>query len=235
MSEFGMRNFLKKIKPINWIAIRLRELIKLNLIGLFSLRFSAEQARKILQFTEWEVAKFRSPSPQFVKQATIKRNCKLKSIFIETGTYYGSTTSYLSSFAPQVISIEPDLNLFNAASKKFSSKENITLYNGTSEEVFPELVRSLKGDVTFWLDGHFSEGATFQAQKDTPIHFELEIIETNISNFNSLCVLIDDFRCFNPSSPEYKDYPTKSFLVDWAIRNSLNWTVENDIFIARDF
>lgn len=235
MSRYSMRNFLRKIKPIHWIAIRGRELIKLNLIGLVSLRFSAEQARKILEFTEWEVAKFRSPSPQFIKQATIKRNYQLGSVFVETGTYHGSTTSYLSSFAPQVISIEPDLILFNAASKKFSLKENITLYNGASEDVFPELIPSLKGDVTFWLDGHFSGGVTFQAQKDTPICFELEIIEINISNFNSLCVLIDDFRCFNPSSPEFKDYPTKSFLVDWAIRNSLNWTVENDIFIARNF
>ena len=235
MSQFGMRNFLKKIKPIHWIATRGRELIKLNLIGLFSLKFNSEQARKILQFTEWEDTKFQSPSPQFIKQATIKRNCKISSIFVETGTYYGSTTSYLSSFAPQVISIEPDLNLFNTASKKFFSKENITLFNGTSEEVFPELIPSLKGDVTFWLDGNFSGGVTFQAQKDTPICFELEVIENNLSNFNSLCVLIDDFRCFNPSSPEFKDYPTKSFLVEWAIRNSLNWTVENDIFIARNF
>jgi hypothetical protein len=42
-------------------------------------------------------------------------------------------------------------------------------------------------------------------------------------------VFVDDFRCFVKSE---KDYPAPSVLVNWAIRNNLNWTVENDILLA---
>jgi len=51
--------------------------------------------------------------------------------------------------------------------------------------------------------------------------------------FNEVLVLIDDVRCFDPSISEYSDYPSVDFLVDWARRNSLEWHIEHDIFVAK--
>jgi nucleoside-diphosphate-sugar epimerase len=49
-------------------------------------------------------------------------------------------------------------------------------------------------------------------------------------NFAGLSVLIDDYRlCW--SCPN--TYPTPSFYVQWAEKNHLSWTIEQDIFVAR--
>lgn len=45
-------------------------------------------------------------------------------------------------------------------------------------------------------------------------------------------VLVDDFRCFDPANPEYATYPRRVWLVEWAERNDLSWTIEHDIFAA---
>ena len=44
---------------------------------------------------------------------------------------------------------------------------------GTSEVQLPKILDRLDGAVSFWLDGHFSAGVTFQGDQDTPIREEL--------------------------------------------------------------
>jgi hypothetical protein len=91
----------------------------------------------------------------------------------------------------------------------------------------------MSGAVNFWLDGHYSGGITHQGPTDCPICAELEAIEKNLSHFAAVTVLIDDIRCFDPSIPEYADYPDVDYLVDWARKNKLRWHIEHDIFAAR--
>jgi len=62
---------------------------------------------------------------------------------------------------------------------------------------------------------------------------ELQIIESNLSRFTGVVVLIDDIRCFEPSSIKFSQYPDRSQIVDWANRNGLEWRIELDIFIAK--
>ena len=93
------------------------------------------------------------------------------------------------------------------------------------------LLPTLSGSINFWLDGHYSAGATFKGLKDCPVEEELMAIESNIANFNDLSILIDDVRCFLPSNVTHSDYPTTDYLVDWARRMNLFWRIEHDIFI----
>lgn len=110
---------------------------------------------------------------------------------------------------------------------------SINVVNGISEGVFPVLLPTLRGKINFWLDGHFSGGITHQGPTDCPVREELTSIEKNLSLYDGVVVLIDDIRCFNPSIPEYSDYPDLDYLVNWARKNNLYWYIEHDIFIAK--
>ena len=87
--------------------------------------------------------------------------------------------------------------------------------------------------MNFWLDGHFSAGATFQGELDTPIISELDAIAANLPNLLPIAILIDDVRCFDPTLPEYATYPPLDVLVDWARKHDLRWHIEHDIMIMR--
>ena len=130
-------------------------------------------------------------------------------------------------------SIEPMPELAQAAVERFHDQANVTILQGLSEDCLPELLASVQGPVSFWLDGHFSAGNTFQGPSDTPIRAELAAIEPNLSRWETVTVLVDDVRCFDPSNPHFADDPTRGWLVDWADRHGLKWIFEHDIFIAR--
>jgi hypothetical protein len=189
----------------------------------------------VIEWRYWLARRFSAPAPGFVKRGVLQREGAKKSIWIETGTYRGETTNFLSGFALSVISIEPDPGLFDRARKRFQFCSNIKIIQGLSEHIFPNLLPTIKGDVSFWLDGHYSGGITHRGPKDCPIVDELSSIEKNIKNFSLLAVLIDDVRCFDPSLPGFAGYPTLNYLVDWATRNALRWHIEHDIFIAKNF
>jgi len=183
---------------------------------------------------KWSRRRFAAPSPAHVKQTCLIRNGIPNAIWIETGTYTGSTTRILSKHSKMVYSIEPAPSLYASAKRNFRHFKNVEIINGTSEEVFPTLLPRIQGDVNFWLDGHYSSGATFKGPKSTPIDDELKSISENLPHFKKVAVLVDDIRCFNPKIPEYSDYPSVDLLVDWARANRLHWHIEHDIFVAKN-
>ena len=195
---------------------------------------AGRHVNKYQNLRTWGASSYTSPSPHFIKQACILRNGLKGSTYIETGTYMGDTTALLSRVAERVISLEPEAKLYQLARSRFKDNENIEIMNGTSEELFPILIPRLRGDVSFWLDGHYSAGVTFQGAQDTPIIQELSGISKNLINLGKVVIMVDDIRCFDPTLEDYKDYPTRSYLVNWAEQNNFWWTIEHDIFIARN-
>lgn len=187
------------------------------------------------EMRRWKRRGYAAPSPHFIKQACLLRNGIVDATWVETGTFMGSTTAVLARQAKMVHSIEPEPTLFANAAKRFEGARNVEILKGVSEEIFPVLLPKISGDVSFWLDGHYSAGTTFQGAKDTPIVEELRCIGENIGHFGRLVVLVDDLRCFDPSIPEFAAYPPRDFLVDWARQHGLRWHIEHDIFVARNF
>lgn len=173
------------------------------------------------------------PAPTSVKWAVLHRYGGSTDTWIETGTYLGETTEFLSRSAKHVFSIEPETELAARATKRFASRDNVTIINGLSEDHIGGLLDLVRGPLSLWLDGHFSAGVTFQGPVDTPIRQELHAIAQRIHHLDVVAVCIDDARCFEPESTQYSSYPNRSWLVHWADNLGFDWTIEQDIFVAK--
>jgi len=176
----------------------------------------------------WSKSNYASPAPRQVKKKVMSRYNLPNCTWIETGTYLGDTTLFLSKISSRVISIEPSELLYLKAVKRFRNVSNIELLNKTSEEAFHDVLSKLSGNLCFYLDGHFSGEGTHLSNKETPIELEIKSISSLKKNFDNLVVMIDDFRLFSVDP----SYPKREYLVDWAIKNELKWSVQQDIFIA---
>lgn len=204
-------------------------------IKLFSnlrAKWRAERGRKNEE-REWIQRQYAAPSLAHIKRTVLQRLGAPNAVWVETGTFEGDTAALLALEAKEVYTIEPDSALFEKAETRFHSNPHVHVIHGLSEEVFPSLLPTLSGAVNFWLDGHYSGGITHQGPTDCPVREELLNIEKNLARYDSVTVLIDDIRCFDPSITEYADYPDVNFLVDWARKNNLHWHIEHDIFAAR--
>ena len=170
------------------------------------------------------------PPPHFIKQSLLLRHGINKSVWVETGTYLGQTTKFLSENFRFVHSIEPSKKCIRIAKRNLRFSKNVALYEGTSELCLETICSSLKGDICFWLDGHYSEGITFKGIVDTPILFELNTIKKYLGNFSNTVILIDDIRT---SHIDKNNYPPLSFYANWAESVGMDWTIELDSFIIK--
>lgn len=185
------------------------------------------------EWREWAARSYEAPSPAEIKRAALLRLGGKNATWVETGTFMGDTAALLAKESKGVYTIEPEKTLFELAAARFTGTPHVHVIHGLSESVFPTLLPKLTGHVNFWLDGHYSGGVTHQGPTDCPVRDELLNIENNLSRYDSVAVLIDDIRCFDPTNPLYKDYPDVDFLVGWARKNNLHWHIEHDIFVAK--
>lgn len=175
---------------------------------------------------------FSAPSPTLFKMKTLVSFSIKDGVWIETGTYMGGTTQYLAKRFPKVISIEPSLKFFNHAKTRLKKFENVSLLNGTSEELFEDLIISAGPRVNLWLDGHFSEGGTFRGSKVSPVEEELNAVMKHIDRFQQLVIFVDDIRLFPRANDQETGYPGFQWLIDWCTKNSFKWQIQNDILVA---
>ena len=206
-----------------------KNLIKNYLLKILNLKINLNDLN---QFLVWQNNyKFEEPFPQFVKEKVFNKYNLENSIWIETGTYLGTSTSYFSKISKHVHTIEPSKKYFNISKENLKNIENVSIYNGASEEILPDILNLIndKENVCFWLDGHFSGGDTFKGSADTPILLELKTIANSIKKFNNVTILIDDFRLFSEGGNE--EYPSKEQIISWVNANNLHWTITRDIFV----
>lgn len=195
-----------------------------------------DNRKQLRELEKWAERGYLAPSPPFVKRAVLARYSAPQATWVETGTFEGDTTAYLAERARKVISIEPEPALFAAVAERFRNEPKVELHNGLSENVMPQVLAGISGGQTrFWLDGHYSAGFTHKGPVDTPIVEELRLIGEALPRLGEVAVLVDDVRCFEPGDPLFKDYPERHYLVDWARQHGLNWLIEHDIFVARNF
>ena len=71
---------------------------------------------------DWKKRGFLENSPQLVKENVFLKYGIKNAVWIETGTYLGTTTKYLSDLFPHVYSIEPEPMLYASACKRFEGK-----------------------------------------------------------------------------------------------------------------
>tara|TARA_B100000787_G_C16127147_1_gene265537 strand:- start:254 stop:883 length:630 start_codon:yes stop_codon:yes gene_type:complete len=190
------------------------------------------------ELKNWKKRNFCPPSPEFIKQQILKNNNLKNALWIETGTYYGNTTNYLSKISDKVISIEADSRLADLAKTKFKKIKNVNILNGKSEDLLNDILINNCDykNICIYLDAHLCNDHlknknTFGTENNgTPIKLELEFIESQIDNFDNFNLLIDDIRLFDTS---FQNYPDNNYLVDWCKKNKFIWEIQQDIFIAK--
>jgi len=128
---------------------------------------------------------------------------------VETGTYRGDSALALADAVGSCTTIELGTTLAAAAAARFASDPRITVMQGSSRGVLPDVVRRLTGPTFFWLDGHWSGGETAGADDPCPLGGELEAIASSPRASDCL-VAIDDARLFGfprRNQPDGDAYP----------------------------
>jgi hypothetical protein len=138
-------------------------------------------------------------------------------VFIETGANVGSTLAYVARSYPwlRCLSCEPDYSAFEQASRNAGKYNNVSLFNGTSQQFIEHLTRNEPGIFSeqsfFWLDAH---GFGFE----WPLKKELEFITTR---FESGFILIDDFKVPGREHFIYDEYQGQICSYDY-VKDALN-------------
>jgi len=120
---------------------------------------------------------------------------------IETGTYKGGSARILASIFPEVVTIELDPALHRRAVDGLAGIPAITAVQGSSRDRLAPLVDPARPTL-YWLDGHWSGGATAGEDDECPVLDELRAVATGHPDD---CILIDDARLFlEPPPPPHK-------------------------------
>ena len=185
-------------------------------------------------FMFWIIQSYKMPCPPKVKRRAIYSHSIKGGDWIETGTYLGETTKFLANRKNKVISIEPQLNLFEFNQMRFRKNKNVTIIHGTSQEKLSAAIEMLSGDINFFLDGHFSGGLTFDSGR-APIMEELEIIINSINPKQKIKVFIDDFRLFQQGNQGDELYPDRNVVISWLSNRGFYWNIDHDILQIWNF
>lgn len=167
----------------------------------------------------------------------IKRQAVLKyaerfdcELLVETGTFMGDMVEAMRPHFERVYTVELSDELYRLAVARFRDCENVELIHGDSGKELPKLLPKLQGRTLFWLDGHFSAGATAKGEKETPISEELDSLLPRLATGDVL--LIDDARLFGVDP----DYPSLDTVRSWIVARApqATMTIEDDIIRVVD-
>jgi len=126
---------------------------------------------------------------------------------IETGTYYGDTTKWLSKHFEKVYTCEINSEYYKAALAELDGYDNVVIANQPSQEFLKTALEVAEGNVLVFLDAHWY---------DNPLLAELAIIR---DSGKKPVLAIHDFKV--PGKPfGYDIYPSITY--EWkAIRQAV--------------
>ena len=134
-------------------------------------------------------------SPHLLKQRTVREYAEKfhLRILVETGTYYGEMVAAMKRRFDQIYSVEYDRQLAQRAIRKFSGHPHIRIMEGDSQQVVPELLKTISEPALFWLDAGYYGWAGLQGNQQR-LTSELEaILRHQIKHV----ILMDDARGLN--------------------------------------
>lgn len=183
-------------------VVRGRTFERLQRAGLAHLLLNA-RSKVTLESRRWIRSGCPSPAPAMVKAEIVRGHVRTSGarVFIETGTYLGTTVQHVARLGVECHTIEIDEALHRRATRALARHTNIDVILGNSAEELPRLLKELAEPAVFWLDGHFSGGVTGRGDLYSPIRTELmAILDHRVKRH---VVLIDDARLFDGTD----DYP----------------------------
>jgi hypothetical protein len=179
--------------------------------------------RSRIDYFRWDKCSF--PPPHYAKQRIVleyAREYQCETL-IETGTYLGFMVEAMSNHFEKIVSIELDATLSSNAIRRFSKYRHVSIHCGDSARLLPQLLISMDvSSCLFWLDGHYSGGATARGEIETPIVAELRAIFQYV---RKPVILIDDARCFTGDH----DYPLLETVQEIAEREGFSFVNQDDV------
>lgn len=134
--------------------------------------------------------------------ANLIKDYKVKTV-IETGTYKGITTKYLSSVSANVISIEIGPKRLQQAQTNNKGKNNIQFYLGNSPEILKQIL-PIKEKCLFFLDAHWNNY--------NPLLDELKVIAEHKMK---PIIAIHDFKVPDNKELGYDSYKGQDYEFAW--------------------
>lgn len=186
------------------------------------LRKWSRELRQRQELSKWAKSGKPSPPPHIIKQKVIKAYAakyQLKTL-VETGTYLGDMLDAMKTSFDKIYSIELSDELFAKAKKRFRNTFNVEIIHGDSSNELAKLLTRITTPALFWLDGHYSGGATALGAIHTPIFQELEQIFDSPEKRH--VIIIDDARCFGSDN----QYPSIEMLTQYIRSKQPNSNVE---------
>lgn len=119
-------------------------------------------------------------------------------VFVETGTFLGNTARWASQHFSAVFTIEFAEAIYHQAVSAHRHISHIAFLYGHTREKLAEVVNTLSTPAIFWLDAHWSDGATYGANDECPVLDEVTII---LQSAQDHIILIDDARMFLAPPP----------------------------------
>lgn len=177
----------------------------------FNISLAPQFVREILDYAIIDGVDPKVPAPYQLKQLTVLTYARRYqcATFVETGTFRGATAALMAAQGLRVHTVELAEQLYREAAQRFAGDPRVNCIHGDSATALRELTRQpLDGPILYWLDAHYSGGATARGETDVPVLSELMHIFASRPRRD--VILIDDIRCFGVE----KDYPRLEFLLD---------------------
>ena len=123
--------------------------------------------------------------------------------FIETGTYIGETVDMIldKTDFKTIHTIELNETLYENASNRYKKQPRVKCWQGDSIDCLKEILETLDGPATFWLDAHASGELQGGKSGGSPVLDELDLIATHSCKEHT--IIIDDCRLFGSSEWSY--------------------------------
>lgn len=192
-------------------------------------RAAVRAARLVRADIAWRLQGRPLPLPPHIKRGILRRLAARSgvSIFVETGTYFGDTVDALQDAFETLHSIELSDEFYRRATRRFAGNPKVRLWHGDSGDVLADVLTLVDRPALFWLDGHYSGGATALGKDVTPILRELRLIAGHFLRTSHL-VVVDDARLFDGTG----GYPTMQDLQSEARRLGFGGIeVANDMIV----
>lgn len=182
---------------------------------------SLVRARLAREFRAWEGS---GQTPYQLKVETVRRSGVGVEVLVETGTLNGDMVAFQRPYFRHCYSIELDPDLYERARRRFGRASDVTILHGDSGERLAELAAEITEPSLFWLDAHYSAGATARGTEDSPVRHELRhVLARGLPDV----VLMDDAQYFTGRD----GYPTIQEVDDLVgrVRPQLKVTVADNI------
>jgi hypothetical protein len=193
---------MKMAKLYGILKTRIGLLLGEEIIG------SIDYYRKPHQRTAWGGPFNGQPERQALFSAIVANTRPLA--FVETGTYFGTTTELMARTGLPVFTIEADARRFGYARVRFWNRRNVMLLRGDSRTELRRLFAGPLGPLTskplfFYLDAHWND--------DLPLAEELDLV---FSRCPAAVVMIDDFQVPFDAGYGYDHYgPGKALVPEY--------------------